>query len=96
MRKVELKVQLFTRYLIMYGPSDSKTGVRGIRSDAPEEAKQAFFLWYRNRNRYENGRIMGSDDIRLKKLIIDVNEEPNKGIDKPLPDYKDIVECMIA
>lgn len=64
----------FVQYLIMYGPDEANVGIKGIRSDAPEDAKEKFFLWYRDRHRYDSGRMMNKDDPRLKLLIIDVSE----------------------
>ena len=66
---------VFRPYLVMYGPNDANVGIRGIRSDAPKEAKDAFILWYRDNHRYPNGRMMNANDARLSKLIIDVSKE---------------------
>lgn len=84
-------------YLVMYGPHEAKTGVKGIRSDAPEEVIEAFLTWYRSNNRYKSGRIMNKADPRLKQLIIDVSEDPTKD-SMENEDYISLQcdSCMIA
>ncbi|MGN1044641.1 MAG: hypothetical protein ACI4Q9_01630 [Candidatus Methanomethylophilaceae archaeon] len=62
--------------------------MKGIRSDAPDDAKAAFIMWYRMNNRYPNGRMIPTNDQRLKKLIIDVgtpDEGPSEGRDVKPP-----------
>ena len=65
-------MELFLPYIEMYGPNEAKTGIKGIRSDAPAEAIEAFMLWYRDNHRYSSGRMMNPDDKRLQTLIIDI------------------------
>ena len=64
----------FSRYLVMYGPDEDGVGIKGIRSDAPKEAIDAFLEWYRCENRYENGRKLALSKKRIKSLIVDVGE----------------------
>ena len=64
----------FSRYLVMYGPDEDGTGIKGIRSDAPKEAIEAFLEWYRCENRYENGRKYNRTSAKIKALVIDVHE----------------------
>ena len=74
----------FSRYLVMYGPDEDGTGIKGIRSDAPQEAIDAFLEWYRCENRYENGRKLALSKKRIKSLIVDVGEEENTPPSTPL------------
>lgn len=74
----------FSRYLVMYGPDEDGTGIKGIRSDAPREAIDAFLEWYRCENRYENGRKLALSKKRIKSLIVDVGEEENAPPSAPL------------
>ncbi len=67
----------FSRYLVMYGPDEDGTGIKGIRSDAPREAIEAFLEWYRCENRYENGRKLSLSKKRIRALIIEV-DAPNE------------------
>ena len=69
----------FSRYLVMYGPDEDGTGIKGIRSDAPEEAIEAFLEWYRCENRYENGRKLSLSKKRIKALIVDVGTPDETG-----------------
>jgi len=69
---------LFMPYIVMYGPNEAMTGIKGIRSDAPKEAIDSFLLWYRGQHRYDNGRMMNKNDLRLKKLIIKVTEDKDE------------------
>ena len=69
----------FSRYLVMYGPDEDGTGIKGIRSDAPEEAIEAFLEWYRCENRYENGRKLSLSKKRIKALIVDVRTPDETG-----------------
>ena len=69
----------FSRYLVMHGPDEDGTGIKGIRSDAPEEAIKAFLEWYRDENRYENGRKLSLSKKRIKALIVDVEAPDETG-----------------
>ncbi len=69
----------FSRYLVMYGPDEDGTGIKGIRSDAPEEAIKAFLEWYRCENRYENGRKLALSKKRIRALIVDVGATNESG-----------------
>ena len=46
----------FTKYAVYYGPNDYATGIKGLRPDAPREAKDEYIKWLRERHRYESGR----------------------------------------
>ena len=69
----------FSRYLVMYGPDEGGTGIKGIRSDAPKEAIEAFLEWYRCENRYENGRKLSLSKKRIRALIVDVGTPDETG-----------------
>lgn len=69
----------FSRYLVMYGPDEDGTGIKGIRSDAPPEAIEAFLEWYRCENRYENGRKLALSKKRIRALIVDVGTSNETG-----------------
>ena len=69
----------FSRYLVMYGPDEDGTGIKGIRSDAPEDAIKAFLEWYRSENRYENGRKLALSKKRIRALIVDVDGPQTSG-----------------
>lgn len=76
------QVKKFNKYLVMFGPDDGRTGIRGIRSDAPEEAKEAYIEWFRDRNRYPNGRKYSRNSRFVQEQIIDVGtaylEQPDE------------------
>ncbi len=79
---------IFMPYLVMYGPNEANVGIKGIRSDAPKEAIDAFIMWYRDNHRYSSGRMMNANDARLKKLIIDDSDQDSQlksemGLEKP-------------
>ena len=60
----------FSRYLVI----DSGSGgyrIRGIRSDAPKDMIDEFVDWYRDNNRYENGRLRPERIVR-KSCIVQV------------------------
>ncbi len=63
----------------MYGPDEDGTGIKGIRSDAPKEAIDAFLEWYRCENRYENGRKLSLSKKRIRALIVDVGTPDETG-----------------
>jgi hypothetical protein len=67
-------IRAFNKYLVFYGPTEGKCGVKGIRSDAPQEAIDAFVDWYRKNNRYENGRLRPLSDAMVRKLLIDPSD----------------------
>ena len=64
-------IDRFSRYLVMYGPEENGTGVKGIRSDAPAEVIEEFIEWYRDTHRYENGRKYNRSSARIRALVID-------------------------
>lgn len=66
-------VRKFNRYLVMFGPDEGRTGIKGIRSDAPEEAKEAYIEWFRDKNRYPNGRKYSRSSRFVQDQIIDVS-----------------------
>ena len=51
------KLRRFNRYLVIDAGVDGAYRVRGIRSDAPADMIEEFIGWYRENNRYENGRL---------------------------------------
>lgn len=61
----------FSRYLILNTGEDGTYGVKGIRSDAPDDVIDRFISWYRENNRYENGRLRPEDTVR-RRLVISV------------------------
>lgn len=63
-------IKNFNKYLVFYSSDEEKTGIKGIRSDAPQEAIDDFIEWYRDNNRYENGRIRPLSEAMVRKLII--------------------------
>ena len=67
------EVRSFNKYLLFYGPEDERSGLKGIRSDAPPEVIEDFLQWYRDNNRYPNGRMRPKDRV-FKELVIDVRD----------------------
>ena len=91
--------KVFSPYVVMYGPNEAKTGIRGVRSDAPDDAKEAFILWYRMNNRYPNGRMIPTNDQRLKRLIIDVGTSDDDPSDDGGVEHQSLIRrayCIIA
>lgn len=66
------RVLEFNKYLVTYGPDEEKTGIKGIRSDAPPSAIESFIEWFRDIYRYDNGRKYNKSSKKIKNLIIDV------------------------
>lgn len=69
---MEYNTKLFNKYLICYGADEARTGVKGIRSDAPAEAIEEYLEWFRDNNRYPNGRKYNKDSKFVRDQIIDV------------------------
>ena len=90
------RLGIFSPYLVMYGPNEANVGIKGIRSDAPKEAIDAYLLWYRDNHRYPNGRMINANDARLSKLIIDVQQEDVKDVESIRSDIKPLRCCCIA
>ena len=67
-------IDRFSKYLVMYGPGEDGTGIKGIRADAPQEVIDEFIEWYRGTHRYENGRKYNRTSARIKALVIDTSE----------------------
>ena len=67
------EVRRFNRYLLFYGPGEENSGLKGIRSDAPPEIIEEFIQWYRDRNRYPNGRLRPKAAV-MRDLVFDVGE----------------------
>lgn len=63
-------ISRFNRYLVFFGPGEEGSGVKGIRADAPDDVIEEFFQWYRDRNRYENGRLKPLSKAARERLII--------------------------
>lgn len=55
----------FTFYAVYYGPDEYATGIKGLRPDAPMEARLEYIKWVRDRNRYESGRMRPSKSVRV-------------------------------
>lgn len=64
------RIDSFNRYLVMYGIHDDRTGVKGIRGDAPESAISEFIDWYRDTHRYGSGRKYDASSKRIRDLIL--------------------------
>lgn len=62
----------FNKYLVFYSSEEEETGIKGIRADAPQDVIDDFIEWYRNTNRYENGRLRPLSAAMVRKLIINV------------------------
>ena len=67
----EEKLRKFNRYLVIDAGDDGAYRVIGIRSDAPEDMIEEFIGWYREHNRYENGRLRPKD-IARKVCVVEV------------------------
>ena len=65
-------IKIFNKYLVCYEPNEFGTGIKGIRSDAPKDAIDAYIRWFRNNHRYENGRMLSMDSQKIKEQIIDI------------------------
>ncbi len=59
------------RYLVIDAGEEGGYRVKGIRSDAPAETIDEFIQWYRENNRYENGRLRPEGIVR-KTCVISV------------------------
>ena len=71
---MDSRFRIFNRYLVCYGPDEGRTGVKGIRSDAPSEAIEAYIDWFRDTHRYPNGRKYNKDSRFVRDQIIDVGD----------------------
>ena len=67
----EAKLRRFNRYLVIDAGGDGAYRIRGIRSDAPSDMIEEFVGWYRDRNRYKNGRLRPKDVVK-KACVIEV------------------------
>ena len=65
------KLRRFNRYLVIDAGADGAYRIKGIRSDAPADMIEEFVGWYRERNRYDNGRLRPKDTVR-KACVIQV------------------------
>ena len=59
----------FNRYLVIDTGEGGAYRVKGIRSDAPPEMIEDFIGWYRENNRYENGRLRPREIVRKLCVI---------------------------
>lgn len=66
------EMRRFNRYLVFYGNDEGRSGIKGIRSDAPPELIDEFIEWYRDRNRYPNGRLRPKTASLIRELVIEV------------------------
>ena len=64
------EVRKYSKYLVIDSGDDGYK-IIGIRSDAPADMIDGFIDWYRDNNRYENGRMRPENIVR-KKCIINV------------------------
>lgn len=58
----------FSRYLVI-GVSENGYHIKGIRSDAPAKIIDDYIAWYREHNRYENGRLRPMSIVRKQCII---------------------------
>lgn len=63
------EIRTFNKYLVFYDGTDDRFGLRGISSNAPPEAIDDFISWYRDNNRYENGRLRPESIVRKTMII---------------------------
>ena len=63
------EVRKFSKYLVIDAGGDGAYRIMGIRSDAPADMIDGFIEWYRNYNRYENGRLRPVSIVRKKCII---------------------------
>lgn len=66
------RIEQFNKYLVMYESNENKTGIKGIRGDAPKSVIEAFIDWYRDTYRYDNGRKYDKHSKKITGLILDV------------------------
>ena len=66
-------VRSFNKYLLFYGPGEMKSGLKGIRSDAPPRAIDDFLQWYRENNRFSNGRMRSKENV-TRNLVFETGE----------------------
>ena len=61
------EIRKYSRYLVI----DTGDGYRiaGIRADAPADVIEEFVSWYRENNRYENGRLRPVDVVRKMCVV---------------------------
>lgn len=61
------EIRKYSRYLVI----DTEDGYRiaGIRADAPADVIEEFISWYRENNRYENGRLRPVDVVRKMCVV---------------------------
>ena len=61
------EIRKYSRYLVI----DTEDGYRiaGIRADAPADVIEGFISWYRQNNRYENGRLRPVDVVRKMCVV---------------------------
>ena len=77
-------IDKFSRYLVMYGPEEDGTGIKGIRADAPKEVIDEFIEWYRDTHRYENGRKYNRTSARIRALVIETSDREGFALSKPI------------
>lgn len=68
------QIRSFNKYLVFYSDEEHRSGIKGIRSDAPKEAIDEFIEWYRDNHRYENGRLRPLSEAMKRKLMVDVSK----------------------
>ncbi len=63
------EVKRFMRYLVIEIGENGGYRIKGIRADAPGEMIDEFIRWYRENNRYENGRLRPEGLVRKNCVI---------------------------
>jgi hypothetical protein len=63
------EVRKYSKYLVIDAGGDGGYRIVGIRSDAPADMIDGFIAWYRDNNRYENGRLRPENAVRKKCII---------------------------
>ncbi len=63
------ELKKFMRYLVIDIGENGGYCIKGIRADAPEETIDEFVQWYRENNRYENGRLRPEGIVRKTCVI---------------------------
>ncbi len=63
------EVRRFSKYLVIDAGGEDGYRIVGIRSDAPADMIDGFIKWYRENNRYENGRLRPESIVRKKCIV---------------------------
>ena len=63
------EVRKYSKYLVIDAGNEDGYKIIGIRSDAPADMIDGFIAWYRDKNRYPNGRLRPESIVRKKCVI---------------------------